>query len=83
MKWIAFYLSLCVIVCSGCANQYIIKMNNGLQVTSNTKPKLKGGYYEYTDPSGRTMSVPAGRVREIEPASMAKEEMNQFRPNAR
>ena len=60
-----------------------MKLNNGLQITSASKPKLKGGYYLYTDAAGRTSSVAAVRVLEIEPASMAKEESNQFKPKSK
>ena len=80
MRGILLCLSLCAALGFGCASQYVIKMNNGLYVTSTSKPKLKGGYYVYTDPSGWTATIPTSRVLEIEPASMAKEEMNQFKP---
>jgi hypothetical protein len=60
-----------------------MKLNNGLQVTSASKPKLKGGYYVYTDSAGRTGMVPATRVLEIEPASMAEEERTQFMPKSK
>ena len=82
MKPILWALMLCSLVC-GCAHEYVIKLNNGLQVTSASKPKLKGGYYVYTDSAGRTGTVPAVRVLEIEPASMAKEEQNQFKPKSK
>ena len=81
MKRAFFSLALGLMVGSGCANSYVIKLNNGLRLTSATKPKLKNGHYVYTDASGKTASVPAGRVREIEPASMANEEEKKlFKP---
>jgi Bacterial protein of unknown function (DUF903) len=80
MKRIYLSIGVGVAIGLGCANQYVIKLNNGLQVTSVSKPKLKSGYYIYTDPAGKTLTVPVGRVREIEPASMAKEERDAFKP---
>jgi hypothetical protein len=83
MKRVFVFLVICAATCGGCAHPYVIKMNNGLQVTSSSKPKLKGGYYVYTDPAGRTAVVAASRVLEIEPASMAEEEKKQFQPSAK
>jgi hypothetical protein len=75
MKRLFGSLCLGAFLWSGCAgNTYVIKLNNGLRLTSTSRPKLEHGNYVYTDASGKTASVPAGRVREIEPASMAKEE---------
>jgi len=53
-------------------------MQNGTRITTTNKPKLERGYYVFKDSSGRKMQIPAGRVREIEPTSMAEEEKPQF-----
>ena len=79
MKRLCLSLILSVSALCGCAHSYVMKLNNGLMLTSASKPKLKGAYYYYTDVAGRQASVAAARVREIEPASMAKEENNQFK----
>jgi hypothetical protein len=59
-----------------------MKLNNGSQIVTNGKPKLKGGYYYFKDAKGRDVTVPQGRVRELATASIAKEEekQNQFKP---
>ena len=67
-------LSLC-----GCAHQYVMKLTNGATLTTANKPKLKGSVYYYKGPHGEMQAVQQGRVMEIEPASMAKEE-KQFKP---
>jgi PBP1b-binding outer membrane lipoprotein LpoB len=59
---------------SGCASHYVIKLSNGNEITSTTKPKLDGNVYHITDANGVDHMVPRGRVREIEPTSMAEEE---------
>lgn len=64
----------------GCINPYVVKLSNGRQITVPHKPKLKNGAYQYKDSSGQMMTIPADRVREIEPASMAQQEQQQFKP---
>src|SRR6185436_7601521 len=75
-------LALCclaaVLLSSGCARSYVMKMQNGTRITTSNKPKLDKGYYVFKDSGGRKVQIPAGRVREIEPASMAAEEKSQF-----
>src|SRR5262245_20275616 len=60
MKRVLLALFLLIVICCGCANQYVIKLKNGLHMTSSTKPKLDRGYYIYTDSAGKVASVPAG-----------------------
>ena len=67
-------LSLC-----GCANQYVMKLTNGAEITSANKPKLKGAVYYYKGPNGETQAIPQSRVLEVEPASMAKEDKKKFK----
>jgi hypothetical protein len=67
-------------VLCGCAQQYVMKLNNGGTITTASKPKLKGSNYYFKDALGRTNYVPQGRVVSIEPASMASEEKS-FTPN--
>ena len=70
----ALLLLLSVGVMSGCAQHYTITLNTGGQITTHGKPRLDHGYYYYKDAQGRKAFVPSGRVREIAPTSMAKEE---------
>jgi hypothetical protein len=76
MKKALLPLVLSAVLC-GCAHPYVLKLSNGMQVTSTSKPRLKGGYYYYKDAQGRQIPVPQGRVMQIEPASMAATE-NKF-----
>ncbi len=73
---VPFLLSL--VLLSGCARYYVIKMTNGTKITTIGKPKLKGAHYEFTDYSRKKRQIPEGRVSEIEPASMAKREESVF-----
>lgn len=77
-KWI-FPLTACVALLCGCAHQYVMKLNNGLQISTPHKPKLQGSNYCYKDAQGRDNFIPQSRVQEIAPASMAAEE-NKFTP---
>ncbi len=70
-------------VTCGCSQQYLIKLNSGGQITTASKPRLKNGSYYFKDAKGNVQAIAAGRVREIEPASMAKEEKSPFKPETR
>ena len=83
MKKLILPLLIVVLGSSGCARSYMIRMSNGTRITTASKPKLKGSAYYYKDAKGETHSVPQGRVREIMPLSMAKEEGSRFNPGAR
>ena len=50
---------------SGCSHTYVMKLQNGTQLTTASKPKLKNGAYVYKDAMGRDQYVPAGSVREM------------------
>lgn len=78
MKKLLLPLAATAILFSGCMNPYVIKLTNGKTLETAHKPVLKNGAYHYDDGQGHDLSVPAGRVQEIEPASMAKEEQDQF-----
>jgi len=63
-----------LLVLSGCATQYVIKLTNGNEITSSSKPRLQGNVYRFKDATGAEHVIQRGRVMEIEPASMAKAE---------
>jgi hypothetical protein len=63
----------------GCSSAYTVRLTNGTSFTTASKPKLKDGVYYFKDADGQTNFIPAGRVREIQPASMAKSEQEQER----
>ena len=74
MNKLALPLLVGLVVLSGCASQYVIKLSNGNEITSSTKPRLDGNVYRFKDANGVDHMVPRGRVREIEPTSMAEAE---------
>lgn len=65
-------LILCLVLLSGCARHYVLKLTNGSEITTASKPKLKEGIYYYKDAKGEQHALAAGRVREMAPASMSK-----------
>lgn len=65
---------IAAIALTSCTHQYVMKLNNGTQITTASKPKLKEDTYQFKDARGQEHFMPAGRVREITPASMSKEE---------
>ena len=67
---------LVLTLASGCARSYVLTLNNGSRIVSAGKPKLAGGHYIYQDVRGEKFSVPASRVREIAPTSMAQDDFS-------
>ena len=80
MKKLVVPLLACALLLCGCARHWVMKLNNGIQITTVGKPKLKGNSYYYKDATGKVREVSQGRVAEIEPQSMAKREKGQFIP---
>lgn len=64
----------------GCAQHYVMKLNNGSQIDAFGKPKLQGQTYHYKDARGNERVMPRGRVMELEPAFMAMDEQKSFAP---
>jgi hypothetical protein len=68
-------LAACVatLLLTGCARRYALTLNNGTRVTAFGKPHLDpgGNSYVYKDASGQLNYIPAGRVRDISPASQS------------
>jgi hypothetical protein len=79
MKKPALVLLIGALALVGCSSPYNVKLTNGTTITTASKPKLKDGVYYFKDADGSTNFIPAGRVREIQPASMAKQEQEQQR----
>src|SRR4051794_30184483 len=63
---------------SGCSHGYVMTLANGNKVSTANKPQLRNGAYIYKDAMGQEVVIPSSRVREITPASMAKEEKSRF-----
>ena len=54
-------------------------LNNGGRITTSGKPRLENGVYYFKDAQGHPGKMPAGRVRELAPASLVKDEKTQFK----
>jgi len=65
-------VGLCVL--TGCAHHYVMKLNNGGEIVTASKPQLKEGGYTFKDAKGEEHFVSAGRVREVAPVSVAEKE---------
>ena len=72
MKQICLTLLLVPLFLAGCARHYVLTLTSGSRVTAVGKPKLDGGAYVYKDVNGQTVTLAAGRVTEVAPASMAQ-----------
>ncbi|MCX8091781.1 MAG: YgdI/YgdR family lipoprotein [Verrucomicrobiae bacterium] len=71
MKRVCWLVLLVALLGCGCARRYVITLHNGNTITALGKPRMEGGMCVFKDASGQWSSVPAGRVREIAPRSMA------------
>ncbi|MBI5773642.1 MAG: YgdI/YgdR family lipoprotein [Verrucomicrobia bacterium] len=61
-------LLLAVISLTGCTSRYDLVLRNNQTITAKSKPKEDGhGNYVYTDIEGKKTTIPASRVRSIEP----------------
>jgi hypothetical protein len=67
-----------ILAVTGCSHGYVMTLSNGNRITTANKPRLDHGTYVYKDAMGRENSLPAGRVREISPTSMTKEEKPRY-----
>ena len=74
MKKAALPLVLGLIALTGCAHHYVMKLSNGTEITTASKPKLKDGVYYFKDAKGDEHSMTAGRVREGAPSAVAERE---------
>ena len=63
-----------LIALTGCANHYVLKLTNGSEITTASKPRLKEGNWSFKDAKGEKHFVPEARVREVAPASTAARE---------
>jgi len=61
-------------VLSGCAHQYLLKLDNGGQILSYSKPKKHGERYLYTSDTGAKLMIPQNRVVGIKSVTVVKEE---------
>lgn len=79
MKRLALPLLAVVLVGSGCAHSYVMRLGNGAEIVTSSKPKLKDGVYHFKDAHGQDHVVSQARVIQVEPASMAQQERRAVR----
>jgi hypothetical protein len=68
MKRLLAFVLLAALL-AGCKSSYDVTLNNGMQFTGVSRPKLnkEKGMYVFKNASGRTFSMPESRIRSIEP----------------
>ncbi len=71
---IALPLLVIQVVLSGCAHQYLLKLDNGDQSLSYSKPKKQADTYHYTGETGVKCMIPQNRVVKIKSVEVVKEE---------
>jgi hypothetical protein len=72
MKTPAIALLIGVIALTGCAHSYVLRLTNGSEITTASKPHFRDGAYWFKDAKGEEQWVMAASVSEIAPASVAK-----------
>lgn len=80
---LAFTLLVTPAFLCGCAHQYLLKLSNGDQILSISKPKLKGANYHFTGEMGGKHIIPQNRVVKIKSVSVVKEEAKPLPPPPR
>ena len=77
---LALTLLVSLAVFCGCAHEYLMKLSNGDQIISISKPKLHGTNYHFTSGEGVEYAIPQGRVVKIKAVSVVKEEEKPLSP---
>jgi hypothetical protein len=70
---LALTLLVSLVVLCGCAHQYLMKLSDGDQIISYSKPKLQESHYHFTGETGEQYVIPQSRVVKIETISVVKE----------
>jgi hypothetical protein len=60
MKKAALALVIGLIALTGCAHRYVIRLDNGTEITTASKPVLKEGTYSFKDAKGEEQFVGLG-----------------------
>jgi hypothetical protein len=68
MKLLPLLIALSLLL-TGCVQRYQITLTNGNTITTRGKPKLnkETGAYMFNDTEGKPSSLPAFRIKQIEP----------------
>jgi hypothetical protein len=67
-------------VLCGCTHHYLMKLSNGDQTISFSKPKLQGTNYHFTGGNGVAYVIPNSRVVKIRTISAIEEEKKPLSP---
>jgi hypothetical protein len=69
-----------LVVLCGCAHHYLMKLSNGDQTISVSKPKLQGTNYHFTGRDGVGHVIPRSRVEKIKTISAEEQEEKPLPP---
>ena len=58
----------------GCAHRYLMKLSNGDQMISVSKPKLEGTNYHFRSEAGTECVIPRSRVVKIETGAVVEKD---------
>jgi hypothetical protein len=64
----------------GCAHRYLLKLTNGDQMISISKPTARDGNYHYRDQDGVECVIPRNRVASIETGAVESKEKKSDTP---
>lgn len=71
---LALTLMVSLAACCGCAHQYLLKLSDGDQIISLSRPKSQGTNYYFTDDVGVGHVIPQNRVVKITAGAVPTEE---------
>ena len=71
---LAWMLAGALVFLCGCGHQYLMKLSNGDQIISSSRPKLQGTNYHFTDDNRAHYVIPKSRVAKIRAVKMVTEE---------
>ncbi len=71
---LAFTLLVGLVGLCGCVHQYLMKLSDGDQIISLSKPRFQGTNCYFTDATGAASVVPRSHVVKIRAVSIVKEE---------
>jgi hypothetical protein len=77
---LALPLLVSLAVLCGCAHQYLLRISDGDQIISLSRPKLQGTNYYFTGGDGVEHVIPQSRVVKIKSVSVVKEEEKPLPP---
>ena len=75
-----FTLLISLVGFCGCVHEYLMKLSDGDQIISLSKPKLQGTNYLFTDDKGTGYVIPRSRVVRIQAVSVVKQEEKPMAP---